>query len=88
VHESPGVQADVTFERPSTTDAQKDVDRGSDEQDRSRQEQYHDTDTTTDTVAARWTDTAASTFTDHQLHDSAVVEQGDASSTDGQTNVD
>jgi hypothetical protein len=82
------VQADVTFERPSTTDAQKDVDRGSDEQATSRQEQHHHTDTTLDVGAVCWTDTAASTSTDLELHDSTVGNQGGASSTDGQTNVD
>ena len=53
-----------------------------------RHEQHHHTDATPDTVAARWTDTAASMSTDHQLHDSTVGEQGDASTADGQTNVD
>jgi hypothetical protein len=82
------VQADVTLERPSTTDGQTDVDRGSDEHETSRQEQYHHTNPTPDVAAVRWTATAASTSTDHQLHDDPVGEQGDASTTDGQTNVD
>ena len=82
------MQVDGTLERPSTTDGQSDVDRGSDEQETSRQRQYHDTDSTLDAVAARWTDTPASTSTDHQPRDSTVGEQGGASTTDGQTNVD
>ena len=82
------VQADVTLEHPSTTDGQKDVDSCSDEHEASRQEQYHHTELTPDVAAVRWTDTAASMSTDHQLHDSAVGDQGDASSTDGETNVD
>ena len=82
------VQTDVTLDRPSTTDGQTDVDRGSDEQETSRHEQHHDMDTTLDMAAARWTGTPASTPTDHQPHDSMVDEQGDASTTDGQTNVD
>ena len=88
MHELSGVQAEVTLERPSTIDGQTDVDRGSDEQGTSRQEQYHHTDVTPDAAAARWTDTAASTSTDRQLHDCTVGEQGGASTTDGQTNVD
>ena len=43
---------------------------------------------TTDVAAERWTDTAASTSTDLQSHDSTVGNHGDASTTDGQTNVD
>jgi hypothetical protein len=43
---------------------------------------------TSDMAAERWTDTAASTSTDHQPHDSTVDEQGGASTTDGQPNVD
>ena len=43
---------------------------------------------TSDLAAARWTDAAASTSTDQQPHGSTVDEQGDASTTDGQTNVD
>ena len=82
------MQVDVTLERPSTTDGQTDVDRGSGEQETSRQEQHHHTDPTTDTVAACWADTVASTSTDHQAHDSTVDEQGDTSTTDGQTNVE
>jgi hypothetical protein len=82
------VQADVTLEHPSTTDGQKDVDSCSDEHEASRQEQNHHTDPTPDVVAARWTDAAASTSTDLQSHDSTVGDQGDASTTDGQTNVD
>ena len=82
------VQADVMLERPSTTDGQTDVDRGSGEQETSRHEQDHDTDPTPDATAAPWTGTAASTFTAHQLHDSTVGEQGDASTTDGQINVE
>ena len=88
VHEPSGVRADVTLERPSTTDGQTDVDRGSDEQETSRREQCHNTDPALDMAAARWTDTVASTSTDHQPHDSRVDEQGDATMTDGQTNVD
>ena len=79
---------DVTLERPSTNVGQTDVDRCSDEYETSIQEQNHDTDVTPDAAAARWTDTAESTFTDHQSHDSTVGEQGGASTTDGQTNVD
>jgi hypothetical protein len=82
------VQADVTLEPPSTTDGQTDVDRGSDEQAMSRLEQHHDTDSTSDMAAERWIDTAESTSTDLELHDSTVGEQGGASATDGQTNVD
>ena len=51
MHESAGVQVDGTLEPPSTTDGQTDVDRGSDEQETTRQEQHHDTDATPDTVA-------------------------------------
>ena len=80
--------ADGTVERPSTTDGQTDVDRSSDEQHTSRQEQHHHTDRTPDMAAARWIDKAASTSTDHQPHDSTVDGQGDASATDGQTNAD
>jgi hypothetical protein len=39
-------------------------------------------------AAARWTDTVASTSIEHQPHDSTLDEQGGASTTDGQTNVD
>ena len=88
MHESSVVHVDVTRERPPTTDRQTDVDRGSDEQATLRQKQHHHTDPTPDAEAARWTDTAESTFTDHQSHDSTVGEQGGASTTDGQTNVD
>jgi hypothetical protein len=42
----------------------------------------------TDAAAARWTGTAASISTDHQPHDSTVDEQGGASTTDRQKNVD
>ena len=82
------MQVDVTLERPSTTDGQTDVDSGSHEHHTSRRQQNHHTDATPDAVVARWTDTAASTFTDHQPHAGTVDEQGDASTTDGQTNVD
>ena len=82
------MHVDVTLDRPPTTDGQADVDRCSDEHETSRQEQYHHTDPTSVAAAARWTDTAASSSTDHQLHDSTVGEQGDASTTDGQTDVD
>jgi hypothetical protein len=82
------VQVECTLERPSTTDGQADVDRGSDVQETSRQEQYHHTHVTPDMAAVRWTDTGASTSTDHQAHDSTVGNQRGASSTDGQTNVD
>ena len=82
------MQGDGTLERPSTTNGQTDVDRGSDERHTSRQEQYRDTDSTPDTAAERWTDTAAPTSTDLQPHDSTVGEQGGASTTEGQTNVD
>jgi hypothetical protein len=81
------VQADVTRDRPSTTDGRADVDRGIDEQETSRQEHHH-TESTLDVTAEHRTDTAASTSTDFQLHDSTVDEQGDAPTTDGQTNVD
>ena len=87
MHESSGVQADVTLERPSTTDGHTDVGRGNDEQETWRQEHYHHTDPTPDAVAARWTETAACTCTDHQPRDITVGEEGDASTTDGQTNV-
>ena len=60
VHESSGVQVDGTLERPPTTDGQTDVDRGSDEHEASRQEQYHHTELTPDVAAVRWTDTATS----------------------------
>ena len=76
------------LERPSTTDGQTDVDSGSHEQHTSRQQQNHHTDATPDAAVARWTDTAASTFTDHHPHDSTVGEQEGASTTNGQTNVD
>ena len=79
---------DGTLERPSTTDGQTDVDRGSDERDASRQKQHHHTYPSPDTAAARWTDTAESTPMAHQPHDSTVDEQGGASTTDEQTNVD
>ena len=87
VHESPGVQTDDTLEGRSTTHGQTDVDHDSDEDETSRQEQYHETDPKPDAAAARWTDKVASTSTDHQPHDSTVGEQGDASTTEGQTNV-
>jgi hypothetical protein len=74
VHESSGVQVDVTLGRPSTTDGQKDVDRCSDEQATSRQERHHHTEATLDAAAERWTDTTASTSTDHQPHDSTADE--------------
>ena len=77
-----------TLERPSTTDGQTDVDRDSDEEETSRHEQHHHTDATLEMTTACWTDTAASTSTDRQPHDSTVNEQGDASKADGQTNVD
>ena len=80
--------ADVTLERPSTTDGQTDVDRGCDGIETSRQEQQHHTEPTPNAAAERLTDTAASMSTYHQLHDSTVGEQGDASTTDGQTDVD
>ena len=79
---------DVTLERPSTTDGQTDVDRGSDEHGTSRQEQYHHMNATSDLTAARLTDTAATTSMSHQSHGSTAGDQGDASTTDGQTNVD
>jgi hypothetical protein len=82
------VLVDVTLERPSTTDGQTDVDRSSDEQHTSRQEQHHHTDSTPGSAAARWADTAASTSAAHQPRDSTVGEQGDASTTEGQTNFD
>ena len=82
------MQADGTLERPSTTDGRAGVDRGSDEHEKSRREQHHDADATPDMAAVRWTDTAAFTSTDHKPHDSTVGDQGDASTTDGQTNVD
>ena len=70
------------------TDGQTDVDRGSDEHETSRQEQHHHTDPTPEVAAACWTDTVASTSTYHQPHDSTVDVQGDASTTDGQTDDD
>ena len=82
------MQVDGTLERPSTIDGQTHVERGTDEHETSRQEQYRHTDTTPDVAAARWTDTTVSTFTDHQSHDSSVGEQGGASAAGGQTNVD
>jgi hypothetical protein len=82
------VVADGTVARPSTTNGQTDVDRGSDEHETSRQEQHHHTDPTPDVAAACWTDPAASTSTDHRPYDSTVGEQGGASSTDGEANVD
>jgi hypothetical protein len=82
------VYADGKFERPSATDGQTHVDRGSDGHETSRQEHDHHTDATLYAAAARWTDAAASTSTDHQQHDSTGDEQGGASTTDGQTNVD
>jgi hypothetical protein len=88
MRESTGVHIDGTLDRPSTTDGQTDFDRGSDEQETSRQEQHLHTYSTPDMAAARRTDTAASTSTDHQPHDSTVDEHGVASTTDGQTNVD
>ena len=88
VHESSGVRVDGALERPSTTDGQTSVDRSGDEQETSRQEQLHHTDLTPDMAAARWADTAASTSTDHQSHDSTVGEQGGASTVDAQTSVD
>ena len=54
-------QTDVALERTSTTDGKTDVDRGSDEQDTSRQERHHQTDPTRDAAVARWTGTPAST---------------------------
>ena len=80
--------ADVTLERPSTTDGQTDVDRGSDEQGTTALYQYNHTDPTPDAAAARWTDTAESTSTDLQSHDSTKDEQGGACTTDGQTNIE
>ena len=82
------MQVECTLERPSTTDGKTGVDRGSVEHETSRQEQHHHTDSTSDAAAARWTATAAFTSTDHQAHDGTVVDQGDASTNDGQTNVD
>ena len=70
------------------TDGRTAVDRRTDEHETSRQQQYHHTTPTPDATAARWTDAAASTSTDLQSHDSTVGDQGDASTTDGQTNVD
>jgi hypothetical protein len=81
------MQAHVTLERPSTTDGQTDVDRGSDERDTSRQKQHHHTYPSPDTAPARWTDTVVSTSSDLELHDSTVGEHGGASTTDGQTVV-
>jgi hypothetical protein len=88
VLESSWVKADGTLERPSTTDGQTDDGRDSDEHKTWRQERLHQTDPTCDVAAVRWTDAVASTSTDHQPRDSTVGDQGDASSTDGQTNVD
>ena len=85
---SAGVQVHGTLERPSTSDGQTDADYSSDELDTARQEQYHHSDPTPDVAAARWTDTAASPSTDHQPHDSTAGDQGAASATEGQTNVD
>ena len=82
------MQTGGTLERPSTTDGQTDVDCGTDKQETSRQEQFHHADATLGAAAARWTDTAASTFTEHQPHDNTADEQGGASTTNGQTNVD
>ena len=82
------MHVDGTVERQSTSEGQTHVDRGSDEHEASRQDQYHHTDSTPDVTAARWTDTAASTSTDRQTHDSTVDEQGGASMTDGQTDDD
>ena len=79
---------DVTLDRPSTTYGQRDVDRGSDEQETSRQEKYHHTDSTPDATVVGWTNAAPSTSTDHQSYDSTVGEPRGASTTDGQTNVD
>ena len=70
------------------TDGQTDVDRGSDEHETSRHEQYHHTDVTPDAAAVRWADTEVSTSMNRQPHDSTVDEQGGASTTDGQTIVD
>ena len=47
------MQVDATVERPSTTDGQTDVDRGSDGIETPRHEQYHHTDVTPDAAAAR-----------------------------------
>jgi hypothetical protein len=88
VHESSGVQVECTLERPSTTDGQTDVELGSDEQEMSRQEQHDHSDPTLDVAAVCWTDTVASTSTYLQGNDGPAVEQGDTSTTDGQTNVD
>ena len=82
------IHVDVTLERQSTTDGQTDVDRDSDEHETSRQEQHHRTESTLDMTAVRWTNTSAPTSTDHQPHDSTAGDQGAASATDGQTNVD
>ena len=73
VHESPGVQTDDSLEGRSTTHGQTDVvDHDSDEEETSIQEQNHDTDLTPDAAAASWPDTATSTSTDYQPHDSTV----------------
>ena len=88
LHESSRMEADGTLERRSKTDGQTGVDRSSDEHKTSRQRQYHHTDWTPDVAAVRWTATAASKSTYLQPHDSPGDVQGDASSTDGQTNVD
>ena len=82
------MEADVTLQRQSTTDGQTDVGHGSDEHETSTQEQHHHTDSTADVAATRLTDTAVSTSTDLQSHDSTAGDQGAASATDGQTNVD
>jgi hypothetical protein len=88
VHESSGLHVDVTLDRPPTTYGQTDAGRGSDEHETSRQQQNHHTDATPDAAVARWTDTAATTSADHQPHDSTAGDQGAASTTEGQTNVD
>ena len=85
---SSGVQIDGMLERQSTTDGQTHVGHGSDEHETSREEQHRPASPTSDMAAARWSDTAASTLTEHQPHYSTVDEQGDASTADGQTNVD
>ena len=82
------MHVDGTVERPSTTDGQTDGDSGSDKHETSIQEQHHHTDPTPDVAAERWTDAPASTSTDCQPHDSTAGDQGAASTTDGQTNVD
>ena len=82
------MHVDGTVERQPTSEGQTHVDRGTDEHETSRQEQYHDTDPTSDAAAARRTEAAATTSTDLQSHDSTVGDQGDATTTDRQTNVD